>query len=116
MKIRNDQMGSMDAARQAEYDRGLLRYFRSEHAGITGQYSDAELLNMISVARRRAASYGIRSGDGTKKFVIMAVLISPTFDEHPDVKRYLKQPDLDPDYKIIALSEQVARNIREKID
>ncbi len=114
MMIRGGQMDEMGAAMLAEYDQKLMQYFRSDHAEATAQHSDSYLLNVISSARERARSYGVRSGEGTRKFVVMAVLINPTFDEHPDVKRYLRQPDLDPDYKIITLGDQVARNIRGK--
>jgi hypothetical protein len=114
MIVRREQMDKITSARQAEYDRKLRAYFRTDHPEATAHYTDDQLLSTISAARERAPSWGIETGEGTKKFILMAVLISPTFDEHPDVKRYLKEPNLDPDYKIVALSRQVARDLDEK--
>jgi hypothetical protein len=114
MIIRREQMDEITSARQAEYDRKLRRYFRTDHPEATAHYTDEQLLSTISTARERAPSWGIETGEGTKKFILMAVLISPTFDEHPDVRRYLKEPSLDPDYKIVALSRQVGRNLGGK--
>jgi hypothetical protein len=114
MVVRGKQIDGMKVAIDATYDRKLMNYFRQNHADTTSQYSDPELLGVISTARERALSYGIQGDEGTKKFIIMAVLISPTFDEDPTVNRYLKQPDLDPDFKIVALADQVAHDIRER--
>lgn len=111
MIIRRKQMDEIMSAQQAEFDRKLCSYFRADHPEATAHYTDDQLLSIISAARERSASYAIETGEGIKKFILMAVLISPTFDEHPDVKRYLKEPDLDPDYKIVALGRQVARNL-----
>jgi hypothetical protein len=114
MIVRGTQMDDMSAAMDAAYDRKLMIYFRENHASATAQYNDAELLNVISSARARAPSYGIRGGEGTRKFIYLAVLISPTFDDDPNVKRYLKQPDLDPDFKIVSLAHQVGHDIGER--
>src|SRR5260370_9385822 len=111
MVVRGEQIDDMREAQDATDDRGLMKYFRENHADTTEQYNDPELLGTISRARERARSYGIRGNEGTKKFIIMAVLISPTFDEDPTVNRYLKQPDLTPDFKIVALADQAAHHI-----
>ncbi len=114
MIVRREQLDEIFSAQQAEFDRKLCNYFRTDHPEATAHYTDDQLLSTISAARERAASWGIETGEGIKKFILMVVLISPTFDEHPVVKRYLKEPDLDPDYKIVALSRQVARNLDQK--
>ena len=114
MLIRSEQTDEMMRRMRDEYHRKLMDYFRLNHGDATAQFSDGELLSIIAAACDRARSYGIDSGEGTQKFVVIEVLINPNFDDDPTVKRYLKQPDLDPDFKIMTLADQVARNIREQ--
>jgi hypothetical protein len=66
-------------------------------------------------AFRKSKDYGLVSGDGVRRFIKLAVLISPQFDQQPDVQRFLRMPDLEPDMKIKLLSQLVAQQLREKV-
>jgi hypothetical protein len=113
MVVRSNQVAEMNESMRAEYHRKLMKHFRQKHPEITARFGDSELLAIVSNACDKAQSYGIQTGEGTRKFVAMAVLIRPDFDEEPTVHRYLKQPDLDPDFKIITLADRAGQNIRE---
>jgi len=114
MLIRSDQVDDMAASQLSAYHRKLARQFRANHREATARYTNDEMLTIIASAHDRATGYGIRREEGVRKFITMAVLIHPNFDDEPTVKSYLKQPDLDPDFKIIRLADRVGKNIREQ--
>jgi hypothetical protein len=114
MIVRSDQVENISASQGTEYHRKLARQLRANHREATARYTDAEMLKIIESAHERATGYGIRREEGVRKFITMAVLIHPNFDEDPTVKSYLKQPDLDPDFKIVKLADRVGKNIREQ--
>ena len=75
--------------------------------------TDASLLNLVAGQVQRAHTWGIDTPEGVIQFIALGVLVSPTFDEHPAVRRFLNAPDLDPDFKISVLSQLTTKKLRE---
>jgi hypothetical protein len=115
MRIRSEQVRQMQVAREASFCERICGELREETPEQTARFSDEALSGTVSEAIEKAKSYGIASGDGVRRFVKLAVLIDPRFDELPDVQRFLKMPDLDPDLKIKLLSERTAQELRARI-
>ena len=111
MLIRSEQIAQIETSMRSEYWRRVMRGFQKRHPEITERFDEAQLLNIIVRAAETAGRYGISGGEPTMKFIAMAVLIDPNFDEEPAVQRFLSHPDLDPDAKICMLAKLTAKKL-----
>lgn len=114
MQISLAQLDQIHSARRAAYCWKLCEELRTEATEQVAQRDPEELLATVSDAVGRATRYGIVGGDGIRRFVKLAVLVDPRFDELPAVQSFLGLADLDPDLKIKMLSDLAAVQLRNK--
>lgn len=115
MRIRPEQLRQMKSVRDADFCARLCAELRAALPEQTTHLSEPVLSKLVSDALDKAQRYQFASGDAVRRFIKLAVLISPQFDEVPEVQRFLMMPDLDPDVKIKLLSELTAQHLRAKV-
>ena len=113
MQIRPNQVAEMSQAKREQSFRGLLLDLRESAPSATAQFDDESLLSIIRQACDKAATYGVKSNEATTAFIKMAVFAGINFDDDPTIRRYLRTPDLDPDYKVKLLAELVTQKMNE---
>jgi hypothetical protein len=113
MVIRKEQMDAISNAQQQAYARRLLGFFRRTIPEITARYSETFLLDLVAQGVKKALRYGVTGGPAIARFVGLMLLVKPSFDEIPEVRRFLTIPDLDPDFRIKILSDLLAQRLRE---
>ena len=116
IKIRPDQLTQMEEARHSEYHASLSRFLRKEFPQLVGGQDDAELSKQIAAASPRARVYGIRSARGTAAFVGLWLAAGPSFDEDPEIQRFLTWPNLCPELKIRNLMELTIAQLEKHTD
>lgn len=114
MQISSAQIDRIRLARQDEYCAKLCKELRAEVPEWLAERDPEELLIAVRAAVAKATGYGIVGGDGIRRFVKLAVLVDPRFDELPAVQGFLGLADLDPDLKIKLLSDLAAIELRNR--
>jgi hypothetical protein len=114
MQIRSEQIQQMQVLMDTKFCGRICTELRTEIPAQVSRFGDLDLLRVVSDAVEKAKKYQVTGGDAVRRFVKLAVLISPQFDEIPDVQRFLRLPDLDPDAKIKLLCELTAQHLRAK--
>jgi len=103
--ITHELLSRLDALRQERYHRQLLSHLRTTLAGHIQSRADAELIEIIKVAVEKAQRFGVTTGHAVMRYVTLAVVINPNFDEMPEVRRLFDLEGFDPDYKVHLLSD-----------
>lgn len=106
MKIREEQMNTLDEASQEDFHQRLLFFLREELPEETSEFTDEGLMDWIIENEKRALKYDVETELGITQFVCLTFLVGPKFDELPDVHAYLKEPNTDPDEKMDILADE----------
>lgn len=112
MKISKAQIQAFQSALDEKYCRELFNWFRGHHPAETARLDDVELLGIIRESVSRARERKVGSAEATLRYVALAVLISPEFDQQPEVIAFLDAPGFDPDLKIHLLSDMLISKLR----
>lgn len=112
LTIRRDQFAALDADFRRRFHQKLLKMFRRDMPRTMAPHDDAEALHRIAAADVRAATYGIVGERGIGKFAALSFLAGADFDEHPDVRRFLTDPRVEPHHKIDTLFDYVVEFAR----
>jgi hypothetical protein len=100
LQIRPEQMAEFDKAVRRNFHQRLLAHYRQHLPEVTASWDDATLAQRIADADRRASLHGIRSERGIARFVGIALVAGPEFDNIPEVRACLDRPGVDPEVKI----------------
>lgn len=114
LRIRAEQMEALDRTAQAIFHTRLLKFLRQEMPEQTAEFSDDDLRKRIAESERRAATYGIISNAGVAQFACLTFL-DAAFDEVPEVRAYLSEPDGDPEERLDHLAEYLAEADEEDL-
>jgi hypothetical protein len=93
-RIRQPVFDALTAALRDEFARRVERHLAEHHPEAVAGLSEAERLERIHAAIRRAAGYGLRSEPVVAWFVVLDFVVSPGFDRHPTVHRLLTHPGI----------------------
>lgn len=113
MRIRSNQLVQITHAQREESFRRLAMELRRTSPHATSHLDDDSLLETIRQASEKARAYGIESDAATTLFSKIAVFAGSSFDQDPTIQRFLRAPELDPDYKIALLAELVTKKLKE---
>ncbi|HEX8337820.1 MAG TPA: hypothetical protein VF621_13880 [Pyrinomonadaceae bacterium] len=108
MKIRGEQLESLDEAARDDFHRRLAAYLRGELPEETAGLDDAALGRLIAEAERRAAGYGITSEAGVAQFACVTFIAGPAFDDLPLVRQYLSEPGANAEQRLAELVDGLA--------
>jgi hypothetical protein len=71
---------------------------------------------LIAEAHQRARRHGLQTAEGFSRFIGLAIIIDPHYDEEPRTAAFLAVPEVDPDIKIKMLCDMVAANLRKSAE
>lgn len=103
--LQQAQLDALASSRERQYREDLLRHFRRDGLEPARAPSDEMLRSTIAHALDQARRLGVVSANGLLRYVSLAVLVSPDFDQIDEVRRLLDAPGFDQDYKVQLLSE-----------
>ncbi len=93
MKLKDEQIESLQSQRDAEFIAGVARDLRANLAAETARFSDAELERIVRRGIARARAWGLTLRYALALFVEMMFILSPGFDRHPSVRAALSRRD-----------------------
>ncbi len=100
LKIRSQQMQAFQSVAERAFLRKLKEYLFEQHAQVAVQLPESltviaqipenQLNILITNGINRARAYGISSETALAAFVVLMFVTAPNFDDHPLIKRLLK--------------------------
>ena len=86
----------------------FAEWLRANYPDAVCDLSAHGLRDRVRLGIKRAADHGITlSTGGVLPYLTIMFLAAPNFDEHPAVRRVLKDPKLEPSDKLSALAERM---------
>lgn len=126
LKIRREQIKAFQPVADAAFVRRLAAHVRAEHAeapvflpeGETTVelLTDERLHEMVGRGVERARAYGMTWESSITAFVVLMFVSAPNFDDHPLLRRVLKDEQTDPDLRIERLWEQTSDDNWEQVE
>ena len=121
--IRQEQFDAFKPAADESFERRLAGHLGEKHPGaavrlparttVLGRLDEATLRGLIRAGVARARGYGLTSESGIASYVVTMFLVAPNFDEHPLVRRALRDKKAPPDSRVDRMLESVtAQNLR----
>lgn len=100
--------------KEALYERIVAHWHETCADAIDG--IEADMLREIAIAAvARCASYGIHSADDQVLFAGFMMAVSPSFDDHPAVRRGLRDETVPPDQRLDRLIDELPEAVWEQI-
>lgn len=100
LKIRNQQLQIFQPVAEIAFLRKLVEYLYEHHSQVAVQLPESltvitkipeeQLKSLVTNGINRARAYGITSENTLASFVVLMFVTAPNFDEHPLIKRLLK--------------------------
>jgi len=128
MVIRDEQIATLGSKVTSTFAADLAAYVRERHSttivSLRGEESQVSALPkstleaLVQGGIERARTYGIRWRSAAASFVVAMFVIAPNFDEDIRVSEFLKDPDIEPNFRMDAarrrLTEDQWNAIRRK--
>lgn len=108
-----DDLRRVDKSPRVDFHYRLIAYLRDELPEQVGGMDDHELLERIRLSEERGASYGVTSEAGVTQWVCLTFLAGPEFDEIPEVKEYLEEPEPDGEAKVDVLVDELGGEFQQ---
>jgi hypothetical protein len=109
--IRQKQIDAMYETRFAESVRSYMRLYRTIIPDLIRRFNDEELYDLIHHGIQRAGQYGIVEGKALRLFLALVLIISPKWDEVPNARRFLLNPQLNQEEKLTLLTDVVKEEL-----
>jgi hypothetical protein len=113
MRLRKGQLDQLTVARESSRRRRMMAFYRETAPEAAARYDDDALSAFIEEGERKADAHGVTGSRARLRFVGLMLVVKPDFDEDPQVKRYLRAPDFDPDTKVDMLFDLVLRHAND---
>jgi hypothetical protein len=113
--IRPEQLEVFRPVAEAAFERRVIEYLRENHADevvvlpagerekkeIEVKGLDDETLNkLVRTGIDRARSYGMTWESSITAFVVLMFIVAPNFDEHPLIRRALRDGKVEPNLRV----------------
>lgn len=108
MKIREDQLDSLEERAREEYIDRLTGLVKEQNTGIPPGTDDFTLRRMVENGVARARAHGLTWESSIGKFVGLMFGVAPNFDEYPTVRAVLADPRLSPNERVAELFKRVS--------
>jgi hypothetical protein len=113
--IRNRQIEKMQAAREEEFCRSSVQFYRNRYPAFVKEMNDQELEQYISAVLNVARALGISSSEATTQYVAVAILGGPRFMSDQKVRTFMTRPGLSPDLRMRELLISVVAKLRTAV-
>jgi hypothetical protein len=120
MVIRDAQMSFLDQRVKAGFVTQLAAYVRAHHGSTVVQLPDrespvtafpsSELEALVRSGIERASAYRISWQSALASFVVTMFVVAPNFDEDIQIHQLLSDRDIEPDYRMRSVSEQITED------
>lgn len=117
MVIRDAQFAILGRNAMAGFIKQLAEYIRARHGSTVVRLShgelsvdampSAELEALVQTGIERAGLYGISWRSALASFVVAMFVVAPNFDEDVRIHELLSDEDIEADYRMDSISEQV---------
>jgi hypothetical protein len=111
-QLSKDRFLGIDKSPRADFHFKLIGFLREQLPEETGRMDDVALLQRITESEQRASAYGVRSEAGVGQWTCLTFLAGPRFDEMPEVREYLEEPEPDGEQKVAQLVENLEREFQ----
>jgi hypothetical protein len=118
LKIRPQQLEAFKSVADTFFVKETADYIRREHRealvtlpdGIfpAAAIPDARLQEMVRLAISRARQYGFVWESNLVAFVAIMFVVAPNFDDHPLIRRVLKDEELEPSIRLDELMKRTS--------
>ena len=125
LKIRSEQMKAFGPAADSAFVRRVAGYLREKHADAGLQLStgvstikempDDALHQIVRNGIARARAFGMSYQSDLAAFVVIMLEAAPNFDEHPLIRRILRDENVPPNSRIDRLMEQATEQNWEAV-
>jgi hypothetical protein len=109
--LRVDPDAMRDWSRRDYYHR-LANYLRRNASDLVASLTNSQLESEVAYAVEKARGYGAESGVAILKFVTISLVAGLNFDDAPEIKSYLIDPEYSPEDKIDELAKSLAEEIQ----
>ncbi|HSP80697.1 MAG TPA: hypothetical protein VLQ93_19365 [Myxococcaceae bacterium] len=94
----------------------IAQHLREESPELVDELPDDSLRSLIASGLARARMHELRSPEDLTAFVSIMFEIAPNFDEHPAIRKVLRDPDIPVDERMDALFKKVPPKAWEEAD
>ncbi len=108
IRIRPEHLTAFQPNAEAVFVERLIEHLRDEHEPLVRGFPDDILEEMVRNGVAKGRLHGITRESSLTAFVALMFEISPNFDEHPPIRRVLRDTRIPPDARIDALVERVS--------
>lgn len=115
MKIRNEQIEAFKTAADEAFADSLLKDLHAEYAEDIDGLTDETILKRIHYGLSRARRYEITRDAGLAAFVLLMFVVTPHFDEHPDIAEVFQNQDIQPDMRTKWILRNTTNNEWDKV-
>lgn len=112
LRIRQEQIERIQAARETDFNRSSARFYRKNYPTLVRKMNDQELEQRISDAVKAARALGVCSSESTTQYVALAILAGPSFTTDPKINTFLTRPGLSADRRVGELLARVVSKLR----
>jgi hypothetical protein len=113
MIIRSEQLEVFASAEDKSFQERVAAYLRRNLPEHTAGLDNQELYNRISKWRTRAAGYGVTAERSIAKWCFLAMITRESFDQEPEMHKYLSEATPDPATKIDSLMDALYVRLRQ---
>lgn len=100
MKIRNDQIEAFKTTADESLAESLLKDLRAEYADDVDGLDDETIRRRIHYGLGRARRYEITRDKSLAAFVLLMFVVTPHFDDYPDIQEVLQNEDIKTNMRI----------------
>ena len=116
LKIRDEQFDAFLPQDDEDLIDLIVRHLRQESPELIEGIPADSLRDMVRNGIARARSHGLRSAEDLAAFVSVMFEIAPNFDEHPAIRRVLRDESIPVDERFDQLFERVSDEEWEEAD
>ncbi len=126
LKIRDEQMAAFEETAEAAFAKSTVAYLRENHADTIVQLPsgkckvahlpDEVIYEMVWDSFQKAKAYGIDWQSTLRSFTVIRFIAAPNFDDHPIIKRLLKDENVPANERVDKLWENTTEQNWEAIE
>ena len=105
IQISPAQISALAEPMARAYEWQLVRDFQRQHPKSSAELGEARLHQVVCQSVARAQAAAVSSSGALLRYVSLAVLVHPDFDQRPEVQALMQAPGMDADYKVHLLSD-----------